>query len=149
MDLQFPGALTHFLTATHFTRVNITKVFFFVAALSFCLGLTLASVGAFATAHPPLPLSGSTRGISLAGLRSFCCHRERSLPAGPQSSFPVFSECQLHCSQQSNLRSVKPLEIVNFQVTSATIDPPAEKVIPLTEIKQNDVIIYSTPDNWS
>ena len=47
--------------------------------------------------------------------------------ARPHSPFPVFPECQLHCSQYSNLRYVKPLENARFQVTSGTTDLPAEK----------------------
>ena len=43
MDLYTPGALTHFPTATYSTWVNFSRLFN-VAVLSFCLGLTLASV---------------------------------------------------------------------------------------------------------
>ena len=50
--------------------------------------------------------------------------------ARPPSPFPVFLECQLHCSQWSNLRYVKPVENSRFQVTSRTTDPPAEKLLP-------------------
>ena len=56
--------------------------------------------------------------------------------ARPQSPFTVFPECQLHCSQYSNLRFVKLLENARLQVTSGTTDPQAEKPIPLTEIKK-------------
>ena len=94
----------------------------------------------FASPHPPL-LSGSARGIFLVILCSILCYGERGL-LGHILHFQSFLNvnCTVHSSQI--LRYVKLLEIVKFQVNSETTDPPAEKPIPLTEIKQ--MIPYST-----
>ena len=67
--------------------------------------------------------------------------------ARPQSPFPVFPECQLHCSQQSNLRYAKPLENARFQVTSGTLDSPARETHPTHRNKTNDLILNLTPEN--
>ena len=67
--------------------------------------------------------------------------------ARPHSPFPVFPECQLHCSQQSKLRYVKQLENCKISGYLGDYRSTSRQTHPTHRNKTNDPLLNLTPEN--